>query len=99
MSAQSTITVFSADSAGNLTPIDGQSLVVQFPDGRSMEITWDRHPDDPRPMAIAVWGGLSPKEEWSGATIEENTASLMVMPSAANVVLISPMTTRRDGSR
>lgn len=82
--------VFYTDRTGEQREIDAASLIIQFPNKQKIEITWDKHPNDPRPASIAVWGGLSPKVDWDEEMAKLHSSSLTILPSAGNLVLIHP---------
>lgn len=95
MNTKDRIKAFTTDASGQLVPTTGNSLVLEFPSGKSLEISWDpAHPDDPSPPAVFVWGGRRPPfEDIDDDDIEAlklRTSSLVLMPHAANLVLIRP---------
>ncbi|WP_147426584.1 hypothetical protein [Trinickia fusca] len=87
------IKAYIPDASGQLVRLTADSLVLEFPSGDSLEISWEApHPDDPRPVSAQVWGGrrvsTAPSEEEINAITR--TTSVALLPSASNLVLIHP---------
>jgi len=80
------------DASGQLVPLDVDSLVLEFPSGNSLEIDWDaQHPDDPGPVCVGVWGGRRIRESTSEEEMLAQTRPIGILPSAANLVLVYPV--------
>jgi hypothetical protein len=87
------IKAYIPDASGQLIPFTGDSLVLEFPSGDYMEISWEtQHPDDPRPACLAVWGGRRVSKPLSEGEVNAltRTTSVALLPSASNVVLVHP---------
>ncbi|MXN76701.1 hypothetical protein GR157_18430 [Burkholderia sp. 4701] len=87
------IKAYIQDESGQLVALNTESLVLEFPSGESLEVSWEKqHPDDPRPVSLAVWGGRRVSKPLSEEEINAltRTTSVAILPSAANVVLVHP---------
>jgi hypothetical protein len=100
------IKAYTQDASGQLVPLTADSLILEFPSGASLEITWDTpHPDDPRPVCAEVWGGrraplVQSEHEINEAESKARTraTSVAILPSAGNLVLVHPYSfSRRKG--
>lgn len=56
--------IFVTDSNGNLHEVEGESVVLQLENGKTIEMA-ELNPWRDRPNAISVWGGRQPLETWS----------------------------------
>lgn len=81
------------DASGQLVPLAADTLLLQFPNGDTLEISWDApHPDDPRPISAQVWGGnrITRSITEDEINTQTRTTSVALLPSAANLVLVRP---------
>lgn len=85
------VKIYATDENGVKALVAAESIIVELSNGHKLEITWDKNSNDPRPEGIAIWGGSCPREDWDDAMARNSTVPLIVMPSAANVVLVSPL--------
>lgn len=93
MSDPKQIKAYVQDASGQLVPLTADSLVLEFPSGDSLEVSWEtQHPDDPRPACLAVWGGRRVSKPLSEEEINAQTraTSVAILPSASNLVLVHP---------
>lgn len=80
--------IFVTDSAGMLHQVEGESVVLELTNGKTIELVEYNHPGD-RPNALSVWGGRQPQESWT----EEDRhliEQLNLTMSASNCVDIWP---------
>ncbi|EDT02123.1 hypothetical protein BamIOP4010DRAFT_4369 [Burkholderia ambifaria IOP40-10] len=94
MSDSKQIKAYIPDASGQLVSLAAESVVLEFPSGDTLEITWKApHPDDPRPVCAQVWGGRHVPAVQTAAEVEamkRRTAAVAILPSAANLVLVHP---------
>lgn len=84
------ITAHIADASGELAPLAAASLVLTFPNGKTLEVEWsDLHPDALRPPSIQVWGGRRPLECGGGGG-RQRVSRIVIVPEASNLVLLYP---------
>ncbi len=80
--------IIHADGTEIALPQDA-SLVLTYPDGNTVEVTWQpNHPRDPRPISAQIWGGRQQDGEQKAPS-----CPVVVIPSAANLLLVSPFVT------
>lgn len=87
------IKAYVQDASGHLIPLPADLLVLEFPSGDFLEVSWEtQHPDDTRPACLAVWGGRHVSKPLSEEEINAQThaTSVALLPSASNLVLVYP---------
>jgi hypothetical protein len=87
------IKAYIEDASARLVPLAANSVVLEFPSGDSLEVSWDaRDPNDPRPICAEVWSGRRVSKPMSEEEIDAVTraTSVVMLPAAANVVLVYP---------
>lgn len=81
------------DASGKLVPLTADSLILEFPSGDFLEVSWEpQHPDAPHPVCLEVWGGRSVSKPRSEEEInaQTHTTSVALLPAASNLVLVHP---------
>lgn len=90
MNPSKPVKAYLPDAASQLVPLDAESLVLEFPSGDTLEVSWEApHPDDPRPVCAQVWGGRRVTVNDNKNANRKSTAVVLLL-SAANLVLIHP---------
>lgn len=96
------IKAYIEDASGRLVPLAANSVVLEFPSGDSLEVSWDaRDPNDPRPICAEVWSGRRVSKPMSEEEIDAVTraTSVVMLPAAANVVLVHRPRIRSESVR
>lgn len=79
--------IYVTDSTGALRQIDGESVVIELDNGKTIEMANDAQPD--RPDALAVWGGRQP-QPWWGESERRLSEQLNVSLIAGNCMTVWP---------
>lgn len=58
--------IYVTDKGGKLQPIEGESVVLELDNGKTIELAEFIRQTD-RPAAISIWGGRQPRETWTEA--------------------------------
>jgi hypothetical protein len=90
MNEKREVKVYAVNQENELAQLSADSLVIELPDGQTLEITWARHPDDPRPESIAIWGGRCPRDGWSLEEVQKKSLGLAILPGGGNIVTVQP---------
>lgn len=56
--------IYVTDSAGELHQVEGESVVLELDNGKTIELAEFVRQSD-RPAAISVWGGRQPLASWT----------------------------------
>jgi hypothetical protein len=79
--------IFTVMQDGALEPQQGKSLVVEFEDGKILELTDSQQPLPPTiPDGITIWGGREPSEHAPAM----KHAQLNIISVAANGIIVAP---------
>lgn len=79
--------IFIPSQNGDLTPYHGKSIVVEFDDGKILELTKSLGSlPESIPEGIEIWGGRVPSQ----ATASMKHSQLNVTPVAANGIIVVP---------
>ncbi|MDG5474798.1 hypothetical protein P8R94_03765 [Citrobacter freundii] len=80
--------IYIIDQNGDLTLQNGRSIVVEFADGKSLELAGSPQPlPEGIPEGLHIWGGRIPYQ----TSEEVNTSQLDFKPVAANGMIVSPL--------
>jgi len=80
--------IFAVDPNGALTHCVGQSLVIQFNDGKILEINESSEPFPASvPEGVLIWSGRAPNQE---AITDLQFSQLKITPVASNGIIIVP---------
>lgn len=79
--------IFAVDQNGALTQQVGQSLVIEFNDGKILEINDSQQPFAAFPEGVLIWGGRAPNQE---AITDLQFSQLSITPIASNGIIIAP---------
>lgn len=79
--------IFTVDQNGDLTCYAGQSLVIQFDDGKILEINDSQEPFAAFPEGVLIWSGRAPNQE---AITDLQFSQLSITPVASNGIIIAP---------
>jgi hypothetical protein len=93
MSNPKQIKAYVLNAEGQLVPLDTDSVVLEFPSGDTLEVSWEtQHPDNPHPVSMVVWGGRRVPIAKSDEPFELPTwtTSVAMVAAAANVMLVHP---------
>ncbi len=96
MTASSLIRAYTVDENDQATPVTATSFVLEFPSGQSLEISWAQLPNDPNPTAIQIWGGRSPRKEWSIEQMQQFSSQVAILPFAGNLIRVHPYRSARS---
>lgn len=81
------MTIFTVEQEGELKPHQGKSLVVEFDDGKILELTACQQPLPPSiPEGLEIWGGRQPSEDAPAV----KHAQLNITSVAGNGILVAP---------
>ena len=79
--------IFIADQCGDLARYRGKSIVIEFKNGRLLELAESESPlPTAVPEGIHIWGGRVPSQ----ATANTKHSRLNITPVASNGIIISP---------
>lgn len=79
--------IFIVDQSGDLARYRGKSIVVEFKNGRPLELAESESPlPEAVPEGIHIWGGRVPSQ----ATANTKHSRLNITPVASNGIIISP---------
>lgn len=94
MTSENRIKAYVENSSGNRMPLGQDSLILQFPDGNSLEIYWgERHSRDFGPVSAQIWGGkkISSSHSRREEMPKESPIGIAIVPLAANLVRVRPV--------
>jgi hypothetical protein len=106
MTDKGLIKAYTVDASGELVPLATDSVVLEFPSGKCLEIEWVTFAGEPGPLSARVWGGRrapminseaeleeAELEEFKQAEIEEfkrRISSIGIVPLSGNEIRIFP---------
>jgi hypothetical protein len=87
------IKAYTVDASGELKPLATDSIVLEFPSGKCLEIEWDTIAGEPSPLSARVWGGRRSPMTESEAELEKfkcQISQIGILPAASNLIRFFP---------
>lgn len=81
--------IYVTNGQGELTQVDGKSVVLELESGKTIELSHERYRAD-APESITLWGGRQPQASWKEDETVRQSEQLNLSLIAGNCIDVWP---------